>query len=289
MIIDAHVHLYSAAVNRDPISWAAARGETRWAAMSLRTRKDGRPVQAFPGVDNLLREMDRHGIERSLLLGWYWEKAESCAEQNIFLGQCVRAHPDRLMAFGSLQPRAGQWPALAEMHRVRDYGLIGIGELSPHAQGYAIDDPVFLEILQLASDWRLPVNFHVTDPETKAYPGRVETPLPEFAALARDFPRVDFILSHWGGLLPLRDASVHTLSNLYYDTAASPLMYDTSIWERFRAVVPAEKILWGSDFPLNLYPRQEGGVEMGRFLAESRAAGAGVDILGGNAVKLFRI
>lgn len=289
MIIDAHVHLYSAAVNRDPVSWAAAHGETRWAAMCLRARKDGRPVQAFPGVDNLLREMDRHGIERSVLLGWYWEKAATCTEQNTFLGQCVRTHPDRLMAFGSLQPSAGQWPVLDEMHRVRDHGLIGIGELSPHAQGYSIDDPVFQEVLQLASDWRLPVNFHVTDPETKAYPGRVETPLADFAKMARAFPRVDFILSHWGGLLPLHDASVRSLSNIYYDTAASPLLYDTGIWERFRAVVPTEKILWGSDYPLNLYPRDPGGVEMGRFLAEARTAGAGDAILGGNAVRLMQI
>ncbi len=287
MIIDSHVHLYPPEVNRDPAGWAATNGEPRFAALCTRLRTDGRPVQSFPSVDELLREMDRAGVGRAVLLGWYWEKPATCSRQNRFLGQCVRAHPDRLTAFAAINPLAGHVPTLQEMHRSRDDGLIGLGELSPHAQGYAMDDAGFHDVLTLASDWKLPVNLHVTDPEGRDFPGRVATPLTEFVALARVFPKVNFILAHWGGLLPLREPAVRELKNVFYDTAASPLMYEPEIWSRFLAAVPADHVLFGSDFPLNLYPKSEAQAEMARFLAEARAAGAGDAVLGGNAARLF--
>ncbi|HVS52766.1 MAG TPA: amidohydrolase family protein [Opitutaceae bacterium] len=287
MLIDTHVHLYPTEVDRDPAAWAEAHGEKHWALLCTRRRKDGRPVQSLPTIDGLLRAMDDAGIGRAVLLGWYWEKLETCVGQNRFYAQCVRAHPDRLSAFAALQPAAGFWPTLNEMHRARDDGLIGFGELSPHSQGYAIDDAVFREALVLASDWKMPVNLHVTDPESRAFPGRVETPLADFPPLAREFPKVPFILAHWGGLLPLRDASVLGLKNIFYDTAASPLLYDAGIWQRFTQVVPREQVLFGSDFPLNLYPRVAVEAEMARLVAEAREAGMSADVLGENAARLF--
>ena len=93
------------------------------------------------------------------------------------------------------------------LQRVHDDGLIGLGELSPHSQGYAVDDPIFIEVLGLAGELKLPVNLHVTDPNCRDYPGRIATPLADFTRLAREFPNVNFVLAHWGGLLPLVDSS----------------------------------------------------------------------------------
>ena len=59
-------------------------------------------------MDELLRAMDAAGISRAVLLGWYWEKPATCAGQNRFYAACVRAHPDRLMAFATLHPAAGR-------------------------------------------------------------------------------------------------------------------------------------------------------------------------------------
>ncbi len=289
MIIDAHVHLYPPEIARAPGGWALAAGEPHWAALCTRTRRDGRPVQTFPTVDELLGEMDAAGVARALLLGWYWERAENCAAQNRFYAACVRAHPDRLSAFAALQPRAGHWPTLEVMHRARDDGLIGLGELSPHSQGYRIDDAVFCEVLTLAADWKMPVNLHVTDPVSRSYPGRVETPLADFGSLARAFPQTQFILAHWGGLLALVDAAAAALPNVCYDTAASPLIYDAGIWSRALPTLGANRVLFGSDFPLNLYPKQDATPNMARFLAEARSSGADASVLGGNAARLLRL
>ena len=285
--IDAHVHLYPAEVARDPARWAAAHGEGHWATLCARRRKDGRPVQTFPTVAELLREMDRAGVERAVLLGWYWEKPATCAAQNRFYAECVQAHPDRLAAFATLHPSAGREATREEMQRARDEGLIGLGELSPHSQGYGVEDAVFREVLALAGEWRMPVNLHVTDPESRAFPGRVETPLADFSRLAREFPRTTFILAHWGGLLPLHDPAVRALTNIFYDTAASPLLYDAGVWSRFLAAVPAERVLFGSDFPLNLFPKLDVTPEMFRFVAEAKNAGAPDAVMRGNAARLL--
>jgi len=286
-VIDCHVHLYPAETNRDPVGWAAARGETEWAELCTRRRKNGWAVQAFPSVAELLREMDRAGVERAVLLGWYWKKTETCEWQNRFYAECVRAHPDRLSAFATTQPLGGVEPVRAEMRRARDDGLIGLGELSPHAQGYAVDDPVFCDALALAAELRWPVTLHVTDPNSRDYPGRVETPLEDFVRLAREFPQVTFVLAHWGGLLPLHDAEAAKLANVFYDTAASPLVYDDSVWRRLLAAVPAERVLFGSDFPLNLYPKLDAEPSMRRFIDEARIAGAPESVMRGNAVRLL--
>lgn len=288
-IIDAHVHLYPADVDLDPAGWAARSGERHWAALCTRKRKNGQPVQSLPTREGLLRAMDAAGVERAVLLGWYWEKAETCAWQNRFYAQCVRAHPDRLLAFATLQPAAGHWPTLDEMHRARDEGLIGVGELSPHSQGFAVDDPVFQEVLTLAGDWKIPVNLHVSDPKSPPYPGKIETPADDFVKLAKAFPQTIFVLAHWGGMLPTHDARFAELKNVFYDTAASPLMYDASVWSRAVPACGADRVLFGSDFPLHLYPKVAVEAEVTRLVAEARAGGVGEEVLRGNAARLLRL
>ncbi|MSU22821.1 MAG: amidohydrolase [Opitutus sp.] len=287
MIIDSHVHLYPSELNADPAGWAAAHGEGQWVALSTRRRADGRAVQAFPSVGELLREMDRAEVARAVLLGWYWEKPESCAWQNRFYAECVRAQPQRLAAFAALQPLAGRAATLEEMTRAQGEGLIGVGELSPHSQGYGVDDPVFRAVLEQAGQWKLPVNLHVTDPEGRAYPGRVETPLADFVRLAREHPTTTFVLAHWGGMLPRREAGANKLENIYFDTAASPLLYGADVWRKFLELVPAKRVLFGSDYPLNLYPKLDAEPTMGRLIAEAKANGVSEAVLGGNAERLF--
>jgi uncharacterized protein len=286
-VIDAHVHLYPPEVDADPAAWAERTGERHWAVLCTRRRRDGRPVQALPKIEALLRAMDAAGVDRALLLGWYWEKPETCAWQNRFYAACVRAHPDRLSACATVHPGSGLEAALAELERAAGEGMVGLGELSPHAQGFAIDDPVFSAVVDRAGALRWPINLHVTDPESRPFPGRIDTPAADFVTLARRFPQTTFVLAHWGGLLPLRDPAARSLPNLFYDTAASPLMYAPEIWPRFLAVVPRDRVLFGSDYPLNLYPRVSVDAEMARFVAEARDAGAGDAMLGGNFERVF--
>jgi len=289
MTIDAHVHLYPRDVDLEPAGWAERRGERHWGVLCTRRRRDGRCVQTLPTIDELLRAMDAAAIDRSVLLGWYWERPDTCVWQNRFYAECIRAHPDRLSAFATLHAGAGREAVRAEIRRARDNGLIGLGELSPHSQAYPVDDPAFGEALALAGELELPVNLHVTDPASRPHAGRIETPLADFARLARAYPQTTFILAHWGGMLPLVDASANAaeLPNVYYDTAASPLMYDDAVWSRVLPRFGADRVLFGSDFPLNLYPKLDEAPGLHRFLDEARRGGADSRVLGGNAARIL--
>ena len=293
-IIDVHTHLYPAEVAGDPSAWAAARNEIHWAALCARRRSAGQPVQGFPTVGQMLHDLDAGGVDKAVLLGWYWEHPETCAWQNRFYADCIKAHPDRFAAFATFHPAAGEAAVAAEIRRAHADGFIGLGELSPHSQHYGVDDPVFAAALALAAELKMPVNLHVTDPQGKKYPGRVQTPLEDFVRLAGAHPRITFILAHWGGGLPFWEtapAMRRDLANFRYDTAASPLIYDDRIWRAALDVVPAEKVLFGSDYPLILYP--EVGTRPGWGELTAEAAGAGLTageqkaVLAENAARLF--
>lgn len=274
-IVDSHVHLYPPEVNRDPAGWAAAQREPRFSLLCTRRRKNGTPVQAFPSLDELLRSMDEAGVDRAVLLGWYWETQKSCEAQNRFYAACVRAHPDRLAAFASVNPVGGAGGALAEGRRAHEDGLVGFGELFPAAQGFGPADPGFAEILALAGELRIPVTLHATDPDSRPYPGMLPTPDSDFLRMATEHPATRFILAHWGGMLPVRSAEARSLPNLFFDTAASPLTYDPGVWARFIGKVGADRVLFGSDFPLILYPGEESVPSWKNLLAEVEGSNLG--------------
>lgn len=296
-VIDAHVHLYPPDVNRDPAGWAVAHGEPQWARMSVRTRKTtGRAVQGFPSVDELLRDMDAAGVERAVLLGWYWERQENCVAQNRFYAECVRVHADRLSAFATVHAGAGT-AALDEVRRAHADGLCGLGELSPHSQGVPVGDERWRALLALAGELGLPVNLHVTEPESAAYPGRVETPLADFWAMARAWPQVRFILAHWGGRIwrAAGEAGKKLPDNVWVDTAATPLLYgegEAELWREGLAACGPERVVWGTDYPLYLYPRDAARGTMDGFLARARgelpAEQAG-RVLGGATAELLQL
>ena len=289
-VLDSHVHLYPVAINADPAGWATAQGEAGWALLATRRRRDGAPVQTFPSVGELLRAMDAGGIERAVLLGWYWRTVAACQIQNRFYAECCRAHPDRLSGCAALQPAAGPAAVRAEMSWARDQGLQGIGELSPQAQGCPAGDPGLAAALALAGEWSWPVILHVTDPTGGAYPGRVATPWEDFIRLAGAFPGTSLILAHWGGGFPLAGAEP-VPANVHFDTAASPLLYGPDIWRRFVSAVGAERVLFGSDFPLNCYPKLDREPGFARLVAEARAGGLDAAelaaVLRGNARRWF--
>jgi uncharacterized protein len=296
-IIDAHVHLYPDELNRAPAAWAHAHGEKHWATLCTRVRKNGRAVQDFPGVDGLLRAMDEAGIDRAVLQGWYWETPASCAWQNRFYAECVRAHPDRLSAFATLHVSAGKDAVLADMRRAVEDGFCGLGELSPHSQGFPIHDKTWQAVLALAGELKLPVNLHVTEPEGKNYSGKIATPLEDFVRMAQAHPQTTFILAHWGARLPLHPTwgdAARALKNIYYDTAASPLIYSPVVAGEMLTNFGPERVLYGSDFPLFLYPQApEQPASMRAFLDEISTAGVSEDaraaVLGGNAARLLRL
>jgi predicted TIM-barrel fold metal-dependent hydrolase len=238
--------------------------------------------------------MDRAGIEKCVLLGWYWENQETCDLQNGWFSNLIKAYPERLLAFATVQPKAKQ-AALDSLERSLDAGFCGIGELFPQVQGFAYDDPYFVRVLQIAVGRGLPVNLHVTDPLVPSTAVSRPTPLENFVQLAKDFPAAKLILAHWGGGLPFYELNPRLqeiLRNVSYDCAASPLLYDKRVFRRVIDLVGIDRVLYGSDYPLLLYPREQSAPEFKRFLNDA-VAGLTIEeqekMLGKNLLRLVNV
>ncbi len=72
------------------------------------------------------------------------------------------------------------------------------------------------------------------------------------------------------------------LSNTYFDTAASTFLYRPEVFDAVAGLVGADKILFGTDYPLIPQRRLVQQVERSGLDAPAREA-----ILGGNAARLL--
>jgi predicted TIM-barrel fold metal-dependent hydrolase len=289
-IVDSHVHFYPEEVSADPVKWGTERGEPWWVSCVAPVGR--RSIQGWATSAVLLRDMDRAGIEKCVLLGWYWENQGTCDLQNRWFRDLITEHPDRLLAFVAVQPRAKQ-AALDSLERALDAGFCGIGELFPQVQGFAYDDTYFVRVLQIAAERRAPVNLHVTDPLVPTTAVTRSTPLENFIRLAKEFPTAKLILAHWGGGLPFYELNpqLHQiLRNVTYDCAASPLLYDKRVFRQVIDLVGVDRVLYGSDYPLLLYPRQQREPDFKRLLNDVVTAGLSMEeqdkVLGKNLLRL---
>jgi len=294
-IIDAHTHAYPPEIFANPVKWAKARGEHHWAQL-VGPRPDGKKsLQGFATREQMLRAMDAAGVERCVLLGWYWEKQETCRWHNLEMAKWLKASPDRFTIFASAQPLAGK-VVLDDLKFARDTGFAGIGEIFPAAQSFAMDNPIWEKVLAWAAQEKMPVNLHVPEAAGRDYHGFVGAPLRDYQRLARKHPQTTFIFAHWGGLLPLlalHPAVKKDLQNVYYDTAASPLLYDQRVYRTVVDAVGAERILFGTDYPLRVFPKEQKEPDFSRPLNEVKKSGLTKKelalVLGGNARKLLGI
>jgi predicted TIM-barrel fold metal-dependent hydrolase len=277
-------------VQQDPVGWARQAGEPYWAL--LVADRPGRPsIQGWASIDRLLSDMDRAGIDRVVLQGMYWQRMETCVAQNNWYIACCRRHPDRLTGFAVVQPKAGD-QALDEVRRVVEAGLCGLGEMLPYAQGYSLRERGFLRVVELLIQMSIPLCLHVSEPVGRAYPGKSTTPLEDYYWLATEYPELKLILAHWGGLLPFYELMKgNGLKNVYYDTAATPLLYRPDVYRAVVNVVGSDRILYGSDYPLLIYPRQDSEPGFIRLLDEIRGSGLVPEeleqVLGGNIARLL--
>jgi hypothetical protein len=291
-VIDSHIHLYPPEVCRDPSGWAEAQGEPGWSRCVAPT--DRRSIQGWADIDRLLSDMDRAGVERCVLLGWYWERQVTCDLQNEWYGACVKLHPDRLSAFAAAQPGSGT-RAVEGARKALDSGLAGLGELHPTAQGFSFSDEGWHGLAELAGQRGVPITLHVSDPAASV-PGAVPTPLDSYVRTAGEFPSTRLILAHWGGGLPFLELNpkvAAALRNVFYDSAASPLLYSPSVYRRVADLVGPERILFGSDYPLLSHPRETREPGFERSIRDARGSGlteAELErVMGGNLRRLLSL
>ncbi len=252
MFIDVHTHLYPESVYKDPLAWAAPRKENYW--LKCVAPEQGPKLQGWATPDAMLRDMDEAEIEKAIVLGWYWERSETCIENIKWQAAWIKSHPDRLIAFAPFNANGGK-EAVEAIKNAFGMGFGGIGELNPPAQGYGYENEYLEQALQLASEYGAVANFHVTDPDTRDYPGKIETPIESLIDLAQKHPKTNFIFAHLAGMMKLSE--LKKIPNIFLDTAAAPLLYKSNIYDEAIQEIGADRLLFGTDYPLRTYPKQQ--------------------------------
>jgi predicted TIM-barrel fold metal-dependent hydrolase len=281
--IDCHTHCYPKELHADPTAWAKIHNELYWASL---VEPVGRPsIQGWATVDEMLEAMDAAGVDKAVLLGWYWENEATCRWHNEFIAEWVATAPERFIGFAAIHPGGKKANVIEQCNYAQSLGLRGIGELHPGVQQFDASSEGWQALANwcVENDW--PVNMHATEVVGRDLPSIVPTPLSDFVNMARANPELKIILAHWGGGLAFFELNPFlrkVLQNVYYDTAASPLLYDIAIFRQMIDIVGAEKILFGSDYPLRLYPRSQQEPDFTTFInsidtvidlsAEERAA-----------------
>lgn len=256
-VIDFHTHYYPPEVFGDPRQFARKRGESHWQGLVAPSGKA--TLQGWADEASMLRLMDAAGVERSVLLAWYWENDETAVLQNRWYAELIQKYPDRFSAFAAVPPQNHQL-RMEELKFAVENGFKGVGELHPWVQGLELLNDEFAEVFAFTQSNGLMLNLHVTEPVGRAYQPKVQTDFGVIQQLIERYQHQVFILSHLGGLAAFHHLNPYIKEkwgNVFYDLAATPLLYDPSVLSLATKVVGAERILFGSDFPLRCFPKRD--------------------------------
>lgn len=236
--------------------------------------------QEYATAEEAIQHMDEDGVDMIVMQGWAWQSHELCVEHNDCVIEVINKYPDRFIGFASIQPKAG-WKAIYEVERCLNAGMKGIGELSPQAHGFSPADTEFIELVRATAKLGGCICLHSNEPVGHFYFGKGTTPLLEYFALAKACPDARIVLAHWGGGMPFYEmmpSCKSVLKNVYYDTAASPLLYEMDIFPNVLKMVGPTKILFGTDYPLILYPRSgQNSPGFKQFIQDIKEAGLDED------------
>jgi predicted TIM-barrel fold metal-dependent hydrolase len=245
MIIDFHTHVFppfftdrrSAFFSQEP------------AFESIYRSPEARVV----GVSELLRSMDEDEVQKSVIFGFPWEKRRHYRRHNDYIIESVQRHPDRLIGFCSFSLLSSGGPR--EVERCLQSGLSGVGELAVYGAGLSSRVIKGLEeVMALCAQFDVPLLLHTNEPVGHLYPGKTPMTLKQIDRFLKAYPSNRIVLAHWGGgifFYALMKRGVKAvLKNVWFDTAASPYLYDPDIYRIAGEIVGFEKILFGSDYPL---------------------------------------
>jgi predicted TIM-barrel fold metal-dependent hydrolase len=280
MIIDIHTHLFPEKIRKNREAYFSDEPAFQKLYRSPKSR--------LIGAREMLASMDDGQVDKSVIFGFPWKKEELFKRHNDHISEVVSRYPDRFIGLGCFDPFSDG--AAEETHRcLQEGGLSGIGELAFYQNGIENDSLARLQpVMEICRDRSLPVLIHTNEPVGHKYPGKTPNTLAQIYRLIDTFPQNNIILAHWGGGLfffsLLKKEVKQRLNRVYFDTAASPYLYDPSVYRLAIELVGAGKILFGSDFPL---------LPPATYFDEMKAVGLSDEemkqICGTNAAKLFNI
>lgn len=276
MRIDVHTHIFPEAIRTARAHYFC--GEPAFALLYRQ------PASKLAAAADLVETMDAQQIDKAVVFGFPWKNPETARRHNDYIREAAEHYPGRLIPFACFDVLSDE--AVREAERCVENGFSGLGELALYDSGF--DRQVIgrlAPLMAICLENNLPVLIHTNEPVGHAYPGKAPLALGQIYDLIRSFPNNTLILAHWGGGIFFyhlaRKEVKGSLEHVYFDTAASPFLYDPAIFAIAVQIVGKEKILFGSDFPL---------LPPDRYFDQMRAQLSSSDIdciCGDNAARLF--
>ena len=279
MIIDVHTHIFPSNIRQNREKFFPSESAFKLLYQSSRSR--------LIGAQELLSTMDENRVDKAVIFGFPWTDIEVAKTHNDFIMETVQKDSDRFIGLGCFDPASPG--AAAEAGRCLAGGISGIGELAFYRSG--IDDSTLEQlepVMGMCADRSLPVLIHTNEPVGHDYHGKTPITLSQIYGLIKRFADNKIVLAHWGGGLffyaMMKKEVKESLKNVYFDTAASPYLYDPEVYQAAIKLAGIDKILFGSDYPL-LAPQS--------YFSEMQQAGLAKNqmdqICGLNARHLFKL
>jgi uncharacterized protein len=245
MIIDCHTHLYTQAIIANVLSIEGLAAFLHLEAKSVKGRTDKTALK---------REAAASGVQACLLLPV--APATGVHETNDRFLKIIEGETN-LYTAGAIHPSMPTPDE--ELARLRQCGVRGL-KLSSFSQKF---DPASEESLQLfkkISHYNVQLNsrffvildtFYQADLFFRNSRDYITTP-EKLGRLAVQFPEIDFVAAHMGGLsAPFYEIENHLTpgNNLYLDTSNAAHMLSHEEFIRLMAIHGPDKILFGTDWP----------------------------------------
>ncbi|MEE0777023.1 MAG: amidohydrolase family protein, partial [Bacillota bacterium] len=191
-------------------------------------------------TSEVLRSLGKEGGISKFVLLPVALKPQQVGEINHFIASEAAAH-EEFIGFGTLH--AAMDDPLSEIEKLQDLNLKGI-KLHPDTQQFPIDDERLYPIYD-ALQGRYPVLIHCGDPRYDfSHPRRLKK-------ILHMFPDLTVIAAHLGGW-SVFDEAMECLENetCYLDISSSIMFLGQAKAKKYIYRYGADRILFGSDFPL---------------------------------------
>ena len=253
-------------------------------------------IDSDASIDNILRYMDQHEIEKTVLLATYFPHKGS-GISNYRLHHWIRDRRDRFYMFGSLDFETYYQQGFNELNEMAEYDLIAGIKVYTCYQNIDLNTPKMVDLLDMAQHFNLPVMFHTGysySAYRKYHQPTIGTPhsASTLEYLLERWKQVKFIFSHLSKPFFNEIIAVVTMyPNVYTDVSGIiDSQYDaeeipTCINQIRRLVSECghERLLFGTDFPVQTHAHSVAFVEAS---IPNRAMQA--DVFYNNAEKLLR-
>jgi predicted TIM-barrel fold metal-dependent hydrolase len=279
MIVDFHTHVFPPQIKKNRSKYID--NDPSFAIIY------SQPNAKMATADELIASMDKDGVDISVIVNYGWTTHELCVEINDYILESIARYPNRLIGFCSVQPNSYE-AAVAEIERCVKGGIRGVGEMRPDMQLFDLmDDEVMKPFIEVIAKHKLILLTHTSEPVGHNYPGKGSITPDMLYPFFTSFPDLTIVCAHWGGGLPfyaLMPEVKQAMTNVFFDTAASPLLYSPQIYNQVIQLVGADKILFGSDYPLLTPGRLLKEIDSLALAEETKSL-----ILSGNAQRLLGI